>query len=229
MEAMAQLLVSVRSVEEAEEAIAGGADWIDVKEPDRGALGRADRPIIERIIAQVGARRPTSVSLGELVCLQEPGPNGTCLVKIGLTGCRYFHWQGLLEKRWDLLGGPSRVVLTAYADCRRAGSPDVSQVLHFAVANRCAGLLVDTWLKDGRRLLDFCSVDDLCQWATACHEERLMLAVAGSLDCQSIPLVLTSRPDIVAVRGAACQGAARNGNVVRSAVRALADLVHAHA
>ena len=36
------LLVSVRSGAEAEAALAGGADLIDVKEPTRGALGRAD-------------------------------------------------------------------------------------------------------------------------------------------------------------------------------------------
>ena len=36
---MTRLLVSVRSAEEAEIALAGGADVIDVKEPRRGALG----------------------------------------------------------------------------------------------------------------------------------------------------------------------------------------------
>ena len=36
------LLVSVRSADEAIAALAGGADVIDVKEPNRGALGAAD-------------------------------------------------------------------------------------------------------------------------------------------------------------------------------------------
>jgi len=33
------LLVSVRSADEVDDALAGGADLIDVKEPSRGALG----------------------------------------------------------------------------------------------------------------------------------------------------------------------------------------------
>ena len=36
---MTGLLVSVRSAEEAEIALAGGANLIDIKEPSRGALG----------------------------------------------------------------------------------------------------------------------------------------------------------------------------------------------
>ena len=40
-----RLLVSVRSAAEAEIALHGGADLIDVKEPTRGSLGRADGAI----------------------------------------------------------------------------------------------------------------------------------------------------------------------------------------
>ena len=35
-----RLLVSVRSAEEVSAALAGGADIIDAKEPERGSLGR---------------------------------------------------------------------------------------------------------------------------------------------------------------------------------------------
>ena len=60
---MTRLLVSVRSVEEAEAALAGGADLIDVKEPTRGSLGRADDAVIAAILRRrrwppPGERRP---------------------------------------------------------------------------------------------------------------------------------------------------------------------------
>ena len=38
---MTELLISVRNPSEALTALEGGADWIDVKEPDNGALGKA--------------------------------------------------------------------------------------------------------------------------------------------------------------------------------------------
>src|SRR5262245_40260453 len=60
------LLVSVRSVEEAEAALAGGAGLIDVKEPNNGALGFAGVEVIAAVLRMVAAQRPVSAALGEL-------------------------------------------------------------------------------------------------------------------------------------------------------------------
>ena len=50
------LLVSVRSAAEALSALAGGADVIDVKEPNRGSLGAADDETISSAeLDRVGA------------------------------------------------------------------------------------------------------------------------------------------------------------------------------
>src|SRR5207244_7336185 len=46
---MTGLLVSVRSAAEAETALAGGADVVDVKEPRRGALGPADPSVWKQV------------------------------------------------------------------------------------------------------------------------------------------------------------------------------------
>ena len=59
------LLVSVRNAVEAEVALGGGADWIDVKEPTRGALGAADPQTIQSVIQTVAGRTPVSVAVGE--------------------------------------------------------------------------------------------------------------------------------------------------------------------
>jgi uncharacterized protein (UPF0264 family) len=52
---MSGLLVSVRNVEEAEAALAGGADLIDIKEPLHGSLGAASAEVCEAI--QLACRR----------------------------------------------------------------------------------------------------------------------------------------------------------------------------
>lgn len=62
----ARLLVSVRSVDEALAAVEGGADLVDVKEPARGPLGRADLSTWRAIRAALPPRVPLSVALGEL-------------------------------------------------------------------------------------------------------------------------------------------------------------------
>ena len=59
---MTGLLVSVRNGEEAAQALAGGAAVVDVKEPARGALGRADFGRLAEVVEAVGGRVPLSAS-----------------------------------------------------------------------------------------------------------------------------------------------------------------------
>src|SRR4051794_16896845 len=88
MSAAPGLLVSVRSAEEAACALAGGAALIDVKEPLRGALGRADDAVIRAVVQAVGAARPVSAALGEWAEQDQSIPDlGLMYVKWGLAGC----------------------------------------------------------------------------------------------------------------------------------------------
>jgi len=61
------LLVSVRGPNEVEAAVQGGASLIDVKEPNRGALGQADDDVIAAVVKRVAGRQPVSAALGELI------------------------------------------------------------------------------------------------------------------------------------------------------------------
>ncbi len=63
---MAQLLVSVRSADEARTALAGGASIIDVKEHDHGSLGQAPWSVWRDVHTVVSTAAPISVALGEL-------------------------------------------------------------------------------------------------------------------------------------------------------------------
>src|SRR5262249_26387315 len=72
--APAGLLVRVRSGTEGEAARHGGADLIDVKEPRRGPLGRAEREVIADVVRCVAGQRPVSAALGELAELGDLAP-----------------------------------------------------------------------------------------------------------------------------------------------------------
>src|SRR5204863_2047675 len=89
---MTGLLVSVRSAAEAELALAGGADIIDVKEPRRGALGPADPIVWKEILERVAGRVPVSAALGELhsdaIRGYASGAAGFAYAKIGLSDWR---------------------------------------------------------------------------------------------------------------------------------------------
>ncbi len=181
---MTRLLVSVRSAAEAEAALAGGAALIDVKEPDRGALGRADDTVIADVVRAVAGRAPVSAALGEL----HDGPPALVaslrqmsFVKCGLAGCAAEEspsWpaqmEALAEAVWKV-NPLCKVAVVAYADWRRARAPAPDEVCAFASRRPGWGFLLDTWGKDGLTLLDWMSrveIDRLCRRLPRRRRER---------------------------------------------------------
>ncbi len=220
------LLVSVRGAAEAVAALRGGADVIDVKEPRRGALGRADADAIAAVVAVVGGRRPVSAALGELA--EAAGADidglGLAFVKWGLAGAAA-GWQTLLRRRAAAWPGCTAVAV-AYADWRSAAAPSVEEVLAFARQTPGGVLLIDTWQKAPRRtLLDHLSLHEVGRLRRHCREAGVRLALAGSLGPAEIEALLPLRPDWFAVRGAACAAGERDGAIAEDRVRALADLL----
>src|SRR5262245_6479308 len=90
-----RLLVSVASAAEAAEAIDGGADVVDAKDPLNGALGAVSADVFSEIAATVDRRRMLTAALGDatseaaverLAC--EFTSRGAKLVKVGFAGTR---------------------------------------------------------------------------------------------------------------------------------------------
>ncbi len=222
---MAGLLVSVRSVEEARAAWRGGATVIDVKEPDRGPLGRAEADVWREVRLALPPEVPVSVALGELA---ELNPEGLPAVFEAIPGLSY-RKLGLAgagpgwETRWDALrrslgDGPAWVAV-AYADWAEADAPHPDAVLDAALAARCAGILVDTWKKSRPAPLDA----SWASWIDRARRGGLLVALAGGLDEAAIRRLAPLRPDLFAVRGAACGRGDRRGTIDPSRVVRLAQ------
>jgi uncharacterized protein (UPF0264 family) len=234
------LLVSVRSADEALEALAGGADVIDVKEPRRGSLGAADAPVIAEVVRAVSARATVSAALGELVELESKGSDlnrttmlgGVSLFKIGLSGCRenanwLLVWRDVIKQLIDgRRAAASRPVAVAYADWQAASAPEPMQVLQAAVEARCPALLVDTWDKSSGSLFKCWPPADLHCFAEEVRSHGIALVLAGSLMGAAVGDAARLGPDLIAVRTAACRGG-RDGRVCRQLVRALKQSIAA--
>src|SRR5262249_2418416 len=228
---MAQLLVSVRSAEEAAAALEGGAALIDVKEPARGSLGRATVSVVRAVVGFIAGRRPVSMALGEFLDTPElPAAHGLAYGKWGLAGCGdRSDWPKRLataaeQLRQTVCG--CRLVAAAYADWRRALAPSPEDVLNFAQKHGGAFLL-DTWQKDGSTLLDWLSPHEIERLCTRCRETGLPVALAGSLGPAQLVLLREAAPDWFAVRRAACRDGQRQQTIDPAAVRSLVDLVSA--
>lgn len=238
-----RLLVSVRSAEEAVQAVRGGADILDVKEPDLGSLGMADLKAVQSIAEQmdlVHAKIPLSVALGELhdwvVCDQFPLLPAT--VKYAKLGLSEMANQPNWRSEWCRIRAsisrsrPSlQWVAVAYADHVAARSPVLDDVLGAAAFNdetlqsACAGLLIDTFTKNGSTLLDYYSIAELQGIARNCHANGLFLAVAGSLTLPAIRELGAAGADIIAVRSAACRNGNRRAEIDESQVTAISQII----
>ncbi|QDU64921.1 hypothetical protein Pan216_58150 [Planctomycetes bacterium Pan216] len=226
-----RLLVSVRSPAEATAALDGGAEIIDVKEPDRGSLGAADPHVIREILEVVRQQdsRVVSAALGELGELGTPWPTDLRadldFAKVGLARAHATNWReqlGKLAKRWEF--GP-RLVPVAYADHERAEAPAPADVLDWAMASSSRLLLLDTFGKDGTSLENWLSLDAVGGLVTTARRAGIAFAVAGSLRADSVRSLANApadiRPAIIAVRGAACADDDRTNGIDAARVAAL--------
>jgi uncharacterized protein (UPF0264 family) len=222
-----RLLVSVKSAAEAEAALAGGADIIDAKDPSRGSLGPVASDELAAILASVPADRPFSVALGDIATVKEvhaiasmrlSGRRGPVFVKIGFAGIQSPAAIGrLLESAVAAAANHHshpEIVAVAYADTEHAGSLPSHQVVDLAAAAGCTGVLLDTYRKDGRGVLRSLAMNALADWIASARSLGLLTAVAGELRPADLAVVSALGPDIVGVRGAACDGG--RGGVVNA-------------
>ena len=223
---MAALLVSVRSAAEALDALAGGAAIIDVKEPDRGPLGRAEVGVWRAVRRLVPTSTLVTVALGELADWRDDsvGPadyEGIALRKLGPAGCRAGWADAWARARSVGEGGPAWVAV-AYADWEAARAPHPVEIIEAALVTcDCAGVLIDTWEKGRANPLD-------ATWSPLLRRVRggdKFVALAGGLDVATIARLAPLEPDIFAVRGAACGRGERRGMIDADRVAELAKAV----
>jgi uncharacterized protein (UPF0264 family) len=233
-----KLLVSPKDEQEALEAVAGGADIIDVKNPAEGSLGANFPWIIKRIRKLVPRNIEVSATIGDMPNL--PGTaslaalgaavSGVNYVKVGLLGPRTFDdavsLMRSVVRTVKEFKTKIKVVVAAYADWERAGTIDPLLVPDIAWKSGSQVAMIDTKVKDGKRLFDFLSLDNLSIFVERSHGMGILSALAGSLKKDDIPVLAKLNVDVIGVRRAAVEGIDRvSGQISRRKVRELADVI----
>jgi uncharacterized protein (UPF0264 family) len=222
-----RLLVSVRSVDEARVAAQGGADFIDLKEPGRGALGdlpvQTIRAVVQALREPGAAGRATiSATIGDVAMadlatiaqrVEAVGDCGVDIVKVGIEA-----------------GDPAAAsVLSWLAGCGRSIVPvfiadrgiDLTMV-RAAARLGFTGLMADTADKKAGSLLDLVDDDTLRRFVATAREEGVMVGLAGALRREQAARIVALGPDFAGFRSAVCEGD-RSGTIDAARLRALRD------
>lgn len=228
-----RFLVSIRSPAEANIAITGGADLIDIKEPRHGSLGFAGQQTIDEIaqeLAESPVPPPLSVALGELRDwapeMAVPRlPANITYAKLGLANCGgqhdwIKHWTQL-RRRFDESAERQLAWIAVHYVDSGAAAPSFSQVFAAAQQTGCRGLLLDTFKKSNGALFDHISGETLSDCRRQTADAGLLFAVAGGLQMADLPRLVALGPDVVAVRSLACANGARQESIDRQAIEAI--------
>ncbi len=232
------LLISPINTEEALEAIEGGADIVDVKNPKEGSLGASFPWIIKGVREMTPEDMLVSATLGDVpykpgtVSLAAMGAlvSGADYIKVGLYGTK--NYDEALEVMENVVrtvrenSSDAVVVASGYADAHRVGAIDPMEIPKVAAEAGADLAMVDTAVKDGKTLFDFMDMDDLQKFVNEIHDYGLKSALAGSVKKDQLKPLYDINCDVVGVRGAACIGGDRNtGKIHRSAVGELKNMI----
>lgn len=224
---MSRMLASVTSVEEARIALDAGVDIIDLKDPSQGALGALPLKVIEDIVQAIDGRRPVSATIGDLpmhpaIIMQRAetvAAAGVDIVKIGFFGSA--HHLDCVRAVSPLAMRGQRVVAVLFAD----EAPDLSLLPDLATAG-FHGVMLDTAHKNGKRLPDHISAEELRRFVRQAKSLKLFTGLAGSLHESDISLLLPVAPDYLGFRGALCDQSNRTRALDGSRIRYLLEVLH---
>ncbi len=221
------LMVSVQNLQEALEALAGGADIVDVKNLQEALVGSAHPGVVKQVRDAVPNERHASVTLGVVpnqvgtvaMAVYTAGVLNATSVKVGFMKTDYsMAVETLLASREALKGFDTKLIGSLFADNGLYDGLNPHLMARLAADGRCDGWLIDTLTKDGRNLFDFMPEGELKELVFDGKEQGISTALSGHLRIDDLDELARINPDIVGVRGAVCAKGDRNDGVHREAV-----------
>ena len=225
---MTQMLASVRGPEEAEAALALGADIVDLKDAARGALGALAPDVVRAAVQTIAGRRPASAVTGDLP--MQPETVAAAAAAMADTGVQFVK-VGLFPdaRREDCIASlaalarRAKLVGVIFADLDQDEGTRRTLIAAMRAAG-FAGAMLDTARKGAGRLLENLDIHALARFVEACHAHDLLAGLAGSLEAPDVPRLLPLAPDYLGFRGALCAGD-RTGPLDPAAFRLLRELI----
>lgn len=221
-----KVLISPVSTKEAVVAWECGTDIIDIKNINEGSLGASFPWVIREVISSINDDNVVfSATLGDLP--HKPGTASLAALGAVTAGVKYvkagLHGSKSVEEGVELMQGVVRtckdhdpditVVTAGYADYRRIDGLTPHQLIEIAHRSGSDMVMLDTFIKDGKTLLDALSEQELTEFVQGAHKHGLKVALAGSVRAEHMPILAATGVDVVGVRGAVCSSYDRSTTI----------------
>lgn len=230
-----QLLVSVKNAEEALLALAAGADIIDLKDPNVGALGALDMPTSLAIVAAINSHatnqitsQTISTTVGEnhanlnalIAAMQQHLAIGNVILKIAVS--KLFYGGNFWAEMSNLTMTGVKIVAVFFADER----VDLT-LLPMLKRAGFYGAMLDTKNKRNN-LLQTQTKDDLYLFTHFCHQHHLKSGLAGSLQKQHIDSLIEFKATYIGFRGGVCDNFERKSDLNGTKILRVKNLLLTH-
>lgn len=232
---MTQLLISVTTVEEAQVALENGADFIDLKDPCKGALGALPLPRISEIVTFVSEsqyeKKFTSATIGDLpmqprLILEQVtalAKTKVDIIKIGFfkeSDGESSDYQSCLNSLKVITQTGVKLIAVLFAE--------YEYPVHLISAIKSAGfygVMLDTSDKNGATFLDYYSMARIRNLAEKVQGENLLFGLAGSLTLQHVGIVREFNPSYIGFRGGVCVENQRKSKLDAARIRAIRKIM----
>lgn len=231
-----KVLISPINRNEAIEAVNGGADIIDVKNPKEGPLGANFPWIIKDVVNHVPKNIETSCTIGEMPML--PGSIslaargaasiGVDYIKAGLSGINSFDraikiMKNVVKAVKDY-NSKIKIVIVGYADSQKIDSIDPILIPKITKKASADISMIDTAIKNGQSTFNLIEISKIKKFIEKAHKYELKTALAGSLRKVDFEKAKSLDPDIIGLRGAACTNNDRlKGKITSKRVKEIVD------
>jgi (5-formylfuran-3-yl)methyl phosphate synthase len=204
---MTGMLASVTSAQEAQLVLKEGVDIVDLKNPEKGALGALDTNVVAEIIASIDGAVLTSATVGDIEPddpslknkIIDMANTGVDFVKVGLfDSCVTNRFIQVVNQA---AGQGVKLIVVLFAE-------NISNIsfLDELMKSDISGVMLDTKNKSNENLCSLLSNQELEEFVRTAKSNQLLTGLAGSLRIEDIATLLDIEPDYLGFRGALCSG-----------------------
>jgi len=211
---MTGMLASVNSLEEALLVESYNVDVIDLKQPNRGALGALEIETVSEIVSKLKSTTTISATVGDLP--MQPDVLSDAVEVMAATGVNYVKmgffpggdWLSCIKRLSDVAAQGHALIAVLFADAK----PDMKIVSALQQAG-FRGVMLDTMNKGQGSLTEIMDIAQLQNFVQQAKCHGLLTGLAGSLRLQDIACLLPLQADYLGFRGALCRLQCRTAQI----------------